>query len=99
LHFVVPGLQTPAQAVPLQMNGHGALVYCPIALQVWSAFEMHFEVPGTHVPLHAPFRQTFVVQGAPSCQAPFTHVSGMFPEHCVLPGMHDPAHVPWSHTN
>jgi hypothetical protein len=56
-------------------------------------------VPGTQTPVQAPFKHTFVVQAAPSCQAPFTHVSGILPEHCVLPGVHEPAQVPWSHTN
>jgi hypothetical protein len=99
LHFVVPGVQTPAHALPLQMKGQGALVYWPIALHVWSAFATHFELPGTQTPVQAPFKHTLVVQAAPSCQAPFTHVSGMFPEHCVPPGVHVPAHMPWSHTN
>jgi hypothetical protein len=98
-HRLAPGLHSPAQAVPMQMNSQviaGSQV--PLSPQdSWTLLAPQRLVFGAQSPPQLPLEQRFGQTG-PSTQAPFSSqvwlVRLLVPLQRFVPGLHMPVHSP-----
>jgi hypothetical protein len=99
-HCLLPGLHSPAQPLPEQMNGHVIVgSHVPLSLHdSRTLFAPHRLAPGMQSPPQLPLEQT-LGQTLPFTHAPVSSqiwvVRSLGPLQRLVPGLHRPVHSPF----